>query len=171
VAAPATVKPSALDQGVTWQGRQLQSTPRELYVSQAEGPTVVVENDSSTGVYVTAVRAGDRLCLGANEFGQDGPEDWCDTAAVALPEEVAEVGVVHTKTVRARDGSPVLVAYGAARSEVAGVQLENGPVVPTSRLLPFWPYSFLLVTLDGIPATLHLISSNSSSLGTATATA
>lgn len=145
------------DQPITWEGVQLESTPKELFESQDDGESVVVTADPEIGAYVSAVRDGDRLCVTLNATGKNSPEDWCDSAAVATPEELEGLAAVRVSEVHAASGATELLAYGWTHPDVSLVRRPDGAEVEVQRSLPFWAYGFFVVPIPAEPTTLTFI--------------
>jgi hypothetical protein len=167
-AAPATTTsstpPSALDEGIELDGVRFQSTPRDLYATQTDRTGVA--DEPSTGSHVTAIRAGDRLCITLNESGKSAPDTWCDTAAPRLPEDVTEPITARVEEVRGTDGVRRLVAFGAVRTDVARVEVDGGSSADARRTLPFWGCSFFAVSVASTPVAVRLLDAHGNVIGT-----
>lgn len=155
---------ASADQPIDWEGEPTQSTPRELFDYQDDGETVVVPTDPTTGAHVSAIRDGDRLCVTLNSYGENSPEEWCDSAAVVTPDELEGFAAARVGEVHATTGATALLAYGWTAPDVRTVRGPDGTEVEVQRNLPFWAYEFFAVPISDEPATLTLITEDGEEL-------
>lgn len=138
--------------GVMNGGREMQSTPEEMFSYQPDGATVVYDategNAASNGYYVTAQRYEGQLCVRLSEAGKAPPvAERCNVPAYATPEEVSEPTYVARGTISTDHGDQPMV-YGVTYLDAATVTTPDGSAVAQlSTGHPFWMHNFFALPI------------------------
>ncbi len=153
--------------GVIAGGRELQSTPAELFDNQPDGPTVVYDVAQTEGYGVTAQRDGDLLCVRLFEAGRSkAASERCDVPAYAAHDEVKQPATfLAVGRVTTPEGVLTLV-YGITYLDAASTSTDGGSSIPKlASGQPFWMHRFFAMPVTAADHEVILFNADGDEIG------